>query len=94
MKLTCYIQPRLTDYDMDTTAQETEDREQRHMADIEHIFKREGICTPQAAIKHLAVYQAHAFLLCLQFLNYIVHTSSEGLDWREEGKGCRTKDEE
>lgn len=35
----------------------------RHMADIEHIFKREGICTPQAAIKQLAVYQAHAFLL-------------------------------
>jgi len=44
--------------------------------------------------KHLAVNQAHAFLLCLQFLNYIVHTSSSGLAWREEGKGCQAKDEE
>lgn len=57
---------------MDTTAQETEDREQRHMADIEHIFKREGICTPQAAIKHLAVYQAHVFYsVCNALITHI-----------------------
>lgn len=48
---------------MDTTAWETEDREQRHVVDIKHIFKREGICTPQAAIKRLVVCQAYAFLL-------------------------------
>lgn len=38
--------------EMDKAAQETEDREHRHMADTEHIFKREGISMLQAVIKY------------------------------------------
>lgn len=57
-------------------------REQRHMADIEHIFKKEGICTSQAAIKHLAAYQAHAFLL-----NSLITHIQSGVGLERERKG-------
>lgn len=40
LKLTCCFQPP---YEVDMAAGATEDREQRHTADNEHIFKREGI---------------------------------------------------
>lgn len=71
---------------MDTAAQESEDREQRNLAAIEHIFKREGIYTPQAAIKHLAVFQAHASLLCLQFLTVITLCTNPVGGWTGERK--------
>ena len=56
-----FFNHNLADNEMDTTAQDTQDREQRHRADTEHIFKREAIFTPQAAIKHLAVYPSTCF---------------------------------